>query len=393
MSAPSVSQRLDELLAESASSVHEREIGAFIQGAGSRGDRIVLWGAGRLGRKTSAGLQKLGIGPVAFCDSNRSLWGTHVDGVPVLSPEGAAARYGENALFVITIWGPHDRETMTARRQYLAGLGCTAVDSFAPLFWKYPDVFGSYYSFSPPHRTAEQAAHILSAFDLWADDTSRAEFVAQIEWRLRGDFDVLRSRASHEIYFPTDLVTIRPDELFVDCGAYDGDTIRSLFRRENPAACRVVAFEPDPGPFQKLQEWVLSLKSDARQRIELHQTAIGATAGSIRFDPTADEASTVGAGSALVACTTLDTALAGRNPGYIKMDIEGWEPEAIAGGRDTIAKARPVMAVCVYHEYDHVWRIPLAIAGIADQYRFFLRPHHLEAWDLVCYAIPSERLK
>ena len=28
-----------------------------------------------------------------------------------------------------------------------------------------------------------------------------------------------------------------------------------------------------------------------------------------------------------------------------------------------------------------------------DRYRFFLRPHLLEVWDLVCYAVPAERLR
>jgi hypothetical protein len=30
---------------------------------------------------------------------------------------------------------------------------------------------------------------------------------------------------------------------------------------------------------------------------------------------------------------------------------------------------------------------------MSSKYRFFLRPHLLESWDLVSYAIPASRLK
>jgi hypothetical protein len=39
-----------------------------------------------------------------------------------------------------------------------------------------------------------------------------------------------------------------------------------------------------------------------------------------------------------------------------------------------------------------LWKIPLLIHSINPNYRFFLHPHKLEVWDLVCYAIPRHRL-
>jgi FkbM family methyltransferase len=393
VTSPSLGARLDALLSEPIASIVERERTAFDNAAGALTDHVVLWGAGRLGRQTLAGLRSLGIEPRAFCDSSQALWGTEVQGVPVMSPRDAATRYGVDATFVVTIWGPHDGDTMAARKQQLVDLGCTKVVSFAPLFWKSPDVFGSYYAFQAPHRTAGEAKEIRRAFSLWSDEASRAEFVAQIEWRIGGNFDVLSTPVGHQTYFPDDLVNLRTDELFVDCGAYDGDTIRALLTRDEAAECRVVAFEPDPATFVRLQEYVSTLPREYRQRLELHQTAVGATRSRIPFDPTGTEASVAGVGPALVDCVSLDDVLDVRDPTYIKMDIEGFEPEALAGAHNVIQRSRPVLAICVYHEFDHPWRIPLSIAALADRYRFFLRPHRLQGWDLVCYAVPSERLK
>jgi FkbM family methyltransferase len=43
---------------------------------------------------------------------------------------------------------------------------------------------------------------------------------------------------------------------------------------------------------------------------------------------------------------------------FIKMDIEGAEPKALVGGRETIAKYHPRMALCTYHAPDHPQKVP-----------------------------------
>ena len=64
----------------------------------------------------------------------------------------------------------------------------------------------------------------------------------------------------------------------------------------------------------------------------------------------------------------------------------------LAGARRLIEQALPILAICVYHQPDDLWRIPLLIHSFSEEYRFFLRPHNEEGWDLVCYAVPLSRL-
>lgn len=66
---------------------------------------------------------------------------------------------------------------------------------------------------------------------------------------------------------------------------------------------------------------------------------------------------------------------------------------ALEGAREVIQRRRPVLAVSAYHKQYHLWQVPLNLAIVCTDYSFFLRPHGTEGWDLVCYAIPSERLK
>ena len=92
-----------------------------------------------------------------------------------------------------------------------------------------------------------------------------------------------------------------------------------------------------------------------------------------------------------VPCVRLDDLLADAAPTFLKMDIEGAEPDALAGAAAVVTRHRPVLAVCVYHVQDHLWSLPLQMAALHPDYRFHLRPYNEEGWDLVCYAVPPER--
>jgi len=385
---------LDELLKESPVSAAKRERSAFDRLAWPFAERLVLFGAGALGRKTAAGLRLSGIEPLAFADNNPACWGKTIDGLEVCSPEEAASRFSARAAFVVTIWHAGGGHRFSHTRDQLLHLGCEPVIPFAALFWKYAEVFLPYYAIGLPHLMLKQAEQIREAFELWNDDASRREYLAQVRWRLRLDFDVLPPPVGHAQYFPDDLWEAGPQEVFVDCGAYDGDTLRILFARQESFRGQVVAIEPDAENARKLHEYVASLPEPLRGRVAVLPVAVGASAGRTRFCGTGTAAARVHPeGTAEVQCAPLDELLHGILPSFIKMDIEGAELDALAGARHLLHQARPVLAVCVYHQPDHLWRIPLFIRGVVEDYCYFLRPHNEEGWDLVCYAIPRQRLR
>ena len=387
-----VTPSVQELLVEDVAAARARERRAFDDLAGPSRGSIVLFGAGGLGRRCLAGLRRYGVEPLAFADNNPRLWGTEIEGLPVLSPAGAAARYGANAAFVVTIWGARGSDRMTDRIDALRALGCKTVIPFGQLAWRYPDGVLPHYGVDLPHKTLEQSVEVLQAFDLWADEASRLEYTAQLRWRLTFDFDGMAPPAVETIYFPPDLIRLRPDELFVDCGAFDGDTLRQFLAVSNGAFAKYIAFEPDPANFARLSESVAGLPDEVRRRIEMKCAAISTKDGTVRFSSGAGPSSHVGDGDMEVEAIALDRYLERDRPTFIKMDIEGAEPDAIAGAARHIRDASPILAISCYHRHDHLWSIPLLINSINGGYAFFLRPHDLEGWDLVCYAIPRSRL-
>jgi FkbM family methyltransferase len=205
------------------------------------------------------------------------------------------------------------------------------------------------------------------------------------------DYDGLGWPGPEEHYFP-DLFRLLPDEVLVDCGAFDGDTIRGFMRQQDGRGFgQVLAFEPDPLNWPRLQETVAALPVELRSKVACFPHAVSGRTGTIQFDSTGTDLSSMGSGALSVECVKLDEALQSHTPTMIKFDIEGAELDALSGGHATIARSVPVLAVSTYHQQSHLWEIPLAIARISDQYRYALRPHGTEGWDLVCYAIPQAR--
>jgi FkbM family methyltransferase len=384
-----IQEEIQDLLREGPEGALRREQNAFDDAVNRRGRSLVLFGAGGIGRKTLAGLRQIGIEPLAFTDNNRALWGKQVNGLEVLPPSDAAIRYSNTAAFVVTIWCGEGTDRMRDRVGFLRTLGCTHVVTFGQLFWKYPKIYLPHYSAAPAHQVQNAAAAVLEAADLWADEASRREYLSQLRWRLHFDFDGLADPVRHPIYFPPDLCPLTPDEVFVDCGAYDGDTIRGFLDQAKDGFRKIIAFEPDPASFRELSALVSTLP--CKNAIEIHEAATGAEKGVVRFSGDGTSAASVGSGPLEVSCVTLDEALAGQIPTYIKMDIEGAEIDAIRGAARVIRDHAPVLAICSYHKQDHLWAIPRLIHSIRPDYRFYLRPHLIEVWDLVCYAVPANR--
>jgi FkbM family methyltransferase len=346
---------------------------------------LVLFGAGRLGLITLAGLRKIGVEPAAWADNNPHLQGTVVEGLTVFSPAEASAKFGGAATFVVTIY------TGAGVRQQLVEMGLRVV-SFAQLFRQFHEAFLPYCCLDRPGKLAPHREEILRGAGIWADDASRREYLAQIRYRALLD-ECVPPPHPGPMYFSDDLLKLTEDEVFVDCGAYDGDTLRSFLHRCSNSFRKIVALEPDAANFQRLRDFVSTLPKDVQERIQLEQAAVGARRDTLRFDAMGTVGSQVNAaGPCEVQCVPLDEVLADCGASLIKMDIEGYELEALQGARKVIREHRPALAICLYHHQEDLWQIPLLISSLSEDYRLFLRRYSDDCWEQMCYAIPPHRL-
>lgn len=335
---------------------------------------VVIFGAGNLGRRVAQAVH-----PVLFCDNNSALWGSVCDGIPVESPQTAVQRY-PNATFIAAIWHPSRTETMIDRVRRMKSMGMSTVVPFSALFAEYGNVLLPHWFWEHPQYYAERRQEISRARAL-LDAEGREEFDRQMRLRL-GEVSeqVIESGVQ---YFPKDFFQLGHNEIFVDCGAYDGDTIAEFRRETDDQFAHLVAFEPDPRNFAALKSAV-----NDDPRITLQPYAVGVSRETVRFNISGTGSRITSNGTWEVQVTTLDEALDGIAPTYMKFDIEGSEPDAIAGGRETIARYRPKIAACLYHAPDHLWRVPLRLNELLPDSRFTLRTYSADGWECVCYCVP-----
>jgi FkbM family methyltransferase len=372
--------QLEILLSESTAACRQRERSSFDEIAKGN-SHIILFGAGGLGRKVLAALREDGIEPLAFVDNK--LAGQTIDALNVLSPLEAAAKWGQSAIFVVTIWAAW-ADTMKEQIRFLHELGCKNVVSFIPVLWKYSHLL-PHVQIDLPSLVLEQKDQVFEAFSLWADEASRGEFVAQLRWRLLGDFEGLNEPKPNQ-YWQRDIIRLKPDAAFADAGAFDGDTFAQFVEVCGGRFRAAYLFEPDGRNLRALEKRLGAMPTEIRSRVRVFASAVADTEFDVSFQGGSGPSSAPGSGSEVVHCVSLDNSLP-EAPDLIKYDIEGFELLGLKGSRRIIRDSMPTLAVCAYHLQDHVWRIPLLIASINSEYKFHLRTHG-QIWETICYAVP-----
>jgi FkbM family methyltransferase len=344
---------------------------------------VVLFGSGALGQRTAAALGRAARLPVAFADNNKDKWGTTIDGLPILSPQSAAKLYGATAIFVITIYNG------AAVRAQVGELGCANILHFSEYYHGLPDILLPWCDLDTPQEIFAAQTEITETACLWADDFSRAEFAGQLAWRLGLSFPSLPPHdRPQDCYFPKELITFGADTHVVDCGAFDGDSLRLLLARA-PQIGSFLGLEPDPENYAKLQQYLETLPAALLAKIAARQCAVAAETGTLHFNASGSVASGIASfGETDVQTITLDELLADRPVNFIKMDIEGAELEALSGARNTLRNKKPCLALSAYHKPSDLWNIPRLIKSIVPEYDLYLRRYAEDCWELVCYAVP-----
>jgi FkbM family methyltransferase len=349
---------------------------------------VILYGAGNVGRDVHAILSRHGVSVECFLDRNARP-GTRYSGVPVHTPEEGPRNSGLPV--VISIFNRDvDVQEISG---VLQALGYGPVISFVDLHAAYSEEMGDRFWLTDRDTYRLNEASIARASEVWADEASRVLFDGLIAFRTSGDYRRLAKPHRGETqYLPSDVSgwpAGRQPLRLVDCGAYDGDTI-AAFERAGPALEAVAAFEPDLASFAKLAAWARSRPSTPPIDLILWPCGVGARTGTVPFRSGLGESSRVGAaGDDPALFVALDDVLAGFRPNLVKLDIEGSEPEALRGAARLIDRYRPRLAVCVYHRPEHLWEVPLLLRSWDLGYRFHLRLHGFDGFDLVLYAVPG----
>ena len=227
------------------------------------------------------------------------------------------------------------------------------------------------------HRRAEVFSEhcddLVWLYEQLGDAFSKKALYAILSNWLDFDFQTLdeAKETQYAEYFDSRILDCGENEVFVDIGAYFGDSVLSFINYCGRYK-RIICYEITPDVFDRLKKSLGEFPD-----IEFRFKGAGAQSEKMYVSNNVADCSAntlSGTGETEVEIVRIDDDIA-EPVTFIKMDIEGSERDALRGCEQQIKKNKPKLAICTYHRYDDLYAIPRMIAEMNPSYKFYMRYH------------------
>ena len=340
---------------------------------------VILFGAAKMGVIYADLCKKNKIKVLVFGDNDKLKYGSLVKNIEVFSPNVLKYKYGKNVQIIIT--SLYDDEI----KKQLIKLGFKNIWShtfFSTIFAKKFSIL-SWTNYINTINTNK--IDLIKCFKMLGDMKSKKVFLNIIKYRLNLDRKYLKLIASNikDVYFDSDIYKISKNEIFVDVGAFDGDTIKLFIDATENKFKKIYCFEPDNKSYLYLKKFVDKKKD---KRIRVFKCGLDLKKATVFFTNDGGLGSKISNSGEKIEIIDMDSILKDKIT-LVKMDIEGCEIDALLGSKKTIINNKPKLAICTYHNLADLWEIPLLIKKINPGYKIYLRHYNEFLFDTVCYAI------
>lgn len=345
--------------------------------------RVVIWGGGNRCKELLPYFARR-FKEILIVD--RKKFGQEINGIRILEPEVLASM---NDVVVLIV----------GQFPYSIRLELEAINPIIPFFSEWWIEHGEYivkHTRFQPKLDIDRARNVC---EFLSDEESKRVYNEIIKKRYRGiaDYSDIRSK---EGYFPRDIFELSDREIYVDCGAFNGDTIKEFIDVVDGNFRHIVAYEADPYNYKKIQESLIYFLN--KEKVSLFNLAVSSSEKEIQlcagidassyckeldddsFAPRNIEYQTINIGSVCLDKHIGDNTE--RYPTIIKMDIEGCEVDAIKGAQKLIKEHKPKLAICIYHKEMDFVDIPELIHELVPEYRLFIRHQSMLYFDTILYA-------
>lgn len=351
---------------------------------------IFIYGTGIFAQDIHRVLIDIGLPVIGFID-HLPRETPFLYGMPIYTPEKASEIDGVSGKAIIVL-GIHNYQADVLKIVgRLANVGFKKLLNSVDIYDFFSRELGVRYWLTSRDYYFSLQTVLEEMHSLWADDVSKSLFQAVMEFRLTGDTSKLPAPDLINPYHPTDIPSWKMPLRFVDCGAFDGDTLSDFINNKIEVQA-VAAFEPDLTNYAKLSRFISSHKKELPEA-NLFPCGVYSSTRQLSFETGQGMASNISSkGTTIIQCVALDDAIPAFAPNLIKMDIEGAEYDALLGARHIISSHTPGLAVSLYHRPEHLWQLPMLVDSIVPgKYKFYMRSHAMNDFELVLYAMPVEQ--
>ena len=230
---------------------------------------------------------------------------------------------------------------------------------------------------------AENREDIEKAYNLLADKLSKKVYENVLKFYYTGELLLLDEITTDKDEAFNNILRLGDSEVYVDLGAYNGDTIDEFLHYCGGDYRKIIAFEPNSKNFAKLQAHCENLKN-----IDLWQLGAYNRNTILTFNNKAGRNSAIAETGTETRVACVDAILCGMAAGYIKADVEGADFETLLGMKNTLQNFKPKLNFAAYHRFEDIFRLPILINQLNPEYKIYLRHHpYIPAWDTNLYCV------
>ncbi|MBQ8762532.1 MAG: FkbM family methyltransferase [Clostridia bacterium] len=221
-----------------------------------------------------------------------------------------------------------------------------------------------------------------AAYKLFEDESKRI-FAGCVDFMFGGELEILEMITTEKSEAFENILKLGKAESYLDLGAYRGDTVEEFLCYCGGEYSDITALEPDRRTFKKLEAYLENIPESTA-----YQKAVYSENKTLLFSSKAGRQSAVCEKGEEIDAVCVDGLYSDKKVTYIKMDVEGAEKEAIEGARSALKNQKPKLNIALYHRSRDIFSIPLQLAEINPEYKFFIRRHpYIPCWDMNLYCI------
>ena len=271
--------------------------------------------------------------PAFFVDNNEAKWGCQLWGIEIISPCDIN-RYCTNPVIVIALGDLHAQKEII--RQLL-------------------DMNLKYYIIDKI-ILGRHKKELLEVYDLLETEYSKEVFSSLIISRSEGKEVPEEYVEGNQYFAKKEFILANPKEIFIDCGAYVGDTMEQYVQTKGMIFDKIYLFVPDDNNLRTISNRVDRLRKEwgtEAERIHVIKGVLGAHDGEVcinDLDMRANIKVVKENTSKKVKMYSIDSYFTNLGNAFIKADIEGSEMEMLRGAAKNIKKYKPLLALSIYHK-------------------------------------------
>ena len=337
---------------------------------------IILFGSGGGCLESLQMFKEHNIYPKAICDNNSMLWGKKLDNIEIMSFEKALKKFND---FFVFISAPCFAEEIKEYLKYKIS------EDRIIFFGNDKRINISDYK---KYLKANEK-YLIKLYNTFEDEKSKKTFKNFLYGWVSCDYNYFSEIATKKQYFQDDIFDFTKNEVFVDVGAYTGDSTEEFILYTKGDYGKIYMVEPNENNILKLE----NIKKNYPNIFIINKGAYNCNR-EMKFENenvfNQESAHLVISSkvnsSKMIRVDKIDNMIK-ESVTFIKMDIEGVEYAALQGAINTINKYKPKLAICVYHKVEDIIEISKFIMSLNKGYKLYLRHHSSFFAETVLYAI------